>query len=124
MSAQTYPVPPALQALDPAGQARLWRLLQRFLRPPQGMIVDLGPDQRLTALEFDPPLTPTEEQRLQAILALLACPFDWTPDDLTVFRAEQATLAGYLTKNQPTQAETAAAVKALIRVVRAIIRTS
>jgi hypothetical protein len=96
--------------------------LLRDLRAPSGVVFANGPEQPPTALEFTPDLTIGETTTLAQIIGASAKSFDLTPGEYQAIKDEAAALAAYLGAASPTAAQTVTALKALIRVVRAIVR--
>jgi hypothetical protein len=113
----------SLHAIPPnADLDKLPRLLRLHLRAPEGIAYGNGLEARPTHVEYLPDLTAEEAATLDDVMAIADCPVDWSPADRRVFLNNRAVLVAYLGLNNPTNAQTVAAVKALIRVVAAIVR--
>lgn len=113
----------SLHAIPPnADLDKLPRLLRLHFRQPEGVVYGNGPEARPTALEYTPDLTTEEAAVLDDVMAIADCPVDWSPADRRVFLNNRAVLVAYLGLNNPTSAQTRDALKALIRVVAAIVR--
>lgn len=108
----------------PAGldMDRARALLLRHLRLPSGVVYGAGDNAPPTALEFTPDLDAVELVTLARILATAARTLDLSPAEEAAIQAETATLRAYLQAAAPTNAQTVTALKALVRVVRAIVR--
>lgn len=96
-------------------------LLTKYLREPTGVIYGNGLGTRPTALEFTPDLDSTEIANLDRIFGL-ANRGDMDLTGEQVIRDERATLSAYLSNASPSVAQTIAALKSLIRVVRALAK--
>jgi hypothetical protein len=107
----------------PAGLdiATLRALLPRHLREPSGVQWD-RPNGTPLALEFTPDLSAAEVATLADILTAAARPVPLQPSDEAIIKAEAPTLRAYMQANSPTNAQTVAALKSLIRVVRALVK--
>jgi hypothetical protein len=113
----------SLHAIPPGADLdKLPRLLRLHLRAPEGIVYQNGPNARPTHLEYTPDLTVDEVATLDDVLATADCPIDWSPIDRRVFLNNRTVLVAYLGLNNPTAAQTRDALKALIRVVAAIVR--
>jgi hypothetical protein len=101
---------------------RACRLLRAVLREPSGVVYGNGPEAVPTAVEFSPGLTSAEQTTLAEVLQRCQTAVYWSDADWTVFKAEYATLKTYLGITSPSNAQTAAAAKAIIRVIAAMVR--
>jgi hypothetical protein len=108
----------------PAGAdpGKLPRLLRLFVRVPEGTVYGNGTAERPTHLEYVPDLTTEEAATLDDVFAIADCPIDWSPSDRQIFINNRDGLQAYLGLANPTNAQSVAAIKALIRVVGAIVR--
>lgn len=111
-----HPIPPNIDI------GRLSRLITQALRAPSGLVAGNGTNQPPTALEFTPDLSAAEQATLDRVIGAAQKAVDFSPGEYQAIKDEVATLAAYLGNNSPTAAQTAAALKALIRVVRQIVR--
>lgn len=102
---------------------RVGRLCQALLRAPSGVVYGNGLWAAPTAVEFTPDLTAAEVTTLAEIVQRCQSAVVWSDADWAVFRTQYPGLKAYLGIANPTNAQTAAAVKAIIRVVAAIVRT-
>lgn len=98
------------------------RLVVRFLRAPSGFVHGDGPEQPPTQLEFTPDLSPAEQATLANIIKAVQSPMELGPDDWQKFSDEKALLQAYHANVTPTNAQSVAAIKALIRVVATLVR--
>lgn len=104
---------------------KLERLLDRHLRwqgyqnPDDSRWLVAGK----SLLAFEPDLTAQEQTLLADLFALCKSPLECDSTDYAVFKTERPGLAAYLAKSNPTAAEGAAAIKSIIRVLNAIVRT-
>ena len=110
----------------PAGvtMATLNPHLVRDLRKPSRMIEEtsVSAPPQVTALEFTPDLSAAEQTTLARIFSAATKGFDLTAGEYQAIKDEVATLSAYLGVATPTLVQTATALKALIRVVRAMVR--
>ena len=113
----TYAIPAGLDI------ERLRRLVIAYLREPSGIVYGNGLGAPPTLAEFTPDLTAAEAALLSDLVSLCKSPLDWSPCDYGVFKAERPTLAAYIANANPKAAEGAAAIKSIIRVLNAIVRT-
>src|SRR4029077_1940613 len=98
------------------------RLLMLALREPSGVVYGNGTNAPPTALEWTPDLSLAEQTTLDRIIGASGKGFDLTPGEYQAIKDEVVTLSAYLGAASPTQAQTVTALKALIRVVRAMVR--
>ena len=96
--------------------------LAKRIREPSGILYGNGLDQPPTAVEFEPDLSQDEAAKLASLVVIAGMAVQWGIEDLAVFRANRQMLSNYTANNSPTNAQTAAALKALIRVVETIIK--
>lgn len=73
-------------------------------------------------LTFEPPLTPEEQAVYDSLLGLSRSAVQVTPVEWAGLRTELDGLRAYHALATPTAAQTAQATKAIIRVLRAILR--
>ncbi|SRR6266542_3152812 len=92
------------------------RACYRYLRP--AAVVGEGAPY---SLSFTPDLTPTEAELLQRILGVVLWRSTLAPDDYVAIRAEVPGLRAYYLNATPTNAESVAALKSVIRILRAIL---
>lgn len=97
----------------------LAELAASYLRPSNGTIAWNG-----TVYEpvFDPPLTTEEQLILGTLRSLSQSAVQVTPDEWAGLQTEIAGLQTYHGLATPTNAQTVLAVKAIIRVLRAMLR--
>jgi hypothetical protein len=90
---------------------------QRYLRAP--LVIDNG--NGTLSLVFDPDLSAAEQTILDKIVAAVRYALLLTPDDYEAIRTEVPSLRAYYLNATPTNAESVAALKSAIRVLRAIL---
>jgi hypothetical protein len=98
---------------------RMSELAAQYLRPSTGAISWNG-----TSYEplFDPPLTAEEQATYDALFSLSRSAVHVTPEEWAGLRNEIDGLRTYHGLATPTNAQSVAAIKAIIRVLRAILR--
>jgi hypothetical protein len=75
-----------------------------------------------TAWHIEPDLNPQEAARFDELVADARARIRFTPAEMDALRPDIAGLRTYLALDPPTAAQTVAATKAIIRVLRAIFR--
>lgn len=115
MSSYPIPIPSDATARD-AGE-----LVERFAFLAERAI-PRSVDWDAPALTFDPDLTAQEVATLDRLRIVARASLRLTPGEFEAIAAEAPTLRAYLTLNSPTNAQSVAAIKGIIRVLRAILR--
>ena len=97
-------------------------LLASYLRMPTGYIND--PTVGGSGFVFSPPLDPTTEQPIFDRLVKIAnsAVRGLSPAEFSAIENDIATCRAYVGVTSPTAAQSAAALKALIRIVAALVR--
>ena len=93
-------------------------LISQLIRPPTERYLENGE----LVMIFEPPLTPAEQVRVERFRGLLRSAVRLTPDEWDTLAPEIDGLRTYHGLATPTQAQTVLAVKAIIRVLRALLR--
>ena len=96
---------------------RARRLCERYL----GVEPVITDDGTTLSATFTPDLTPAEAQTLRAIVRISGM-FVVTPDEMAARESDFTGLAAFMALPSPTQAQTLAAVKAVIRILGAVLR--
>lgn len=116
MSTHLLPVEVVLDG--PVNLNAIVRACQRHIgRTP--LVVETAPPFTLT---FTPDLSATEIDTLARIVAVLTSPLFSAPDDYAAIMAQVPTLRAYFLEPSPTNAQSVAAIKSIIIVLRALIR--
>ncbi len=95
-------------------------LLYRYLRPPSSWAVDA---QEVNQPLFDPPLTAPEQAVLADLRLMAKFGVEMTLAEWQSIKADAAALKAYNGVATPTLVQTAAAVKAINRVLATIVRS-
>jgi hypothetical protein len=93
---------------------RLAELIYRHVRPP--LLVSES------SVEFDPDLNPEEEAKLAKVVSLSRSGLEVTDAEWDALSSDIDGLRTYHGLATPTAAQTAQATKAIIRVLRAVLR--
>ncbi len=101
---------------------QMLRLVRANLRTPRVLITDYSTQPPSSALEFVPDLTTAEQAILDDLVATATSGVNLGMTDWVKVKTEIGTLRTFLTTTSPTNAQTAAALKALIRMVLAFVR--
>ena len=102
---------------QPEQVAELCRL---YLRLPEWPV---AVSDGVATFVFDPPLSPAEEATLADLATMTRFGVTLTLAEWTAIKADAAGLKAYLGVASPTAAQTAAATKAIIRVLGTIVRS-
>lgn len=87
------------------------------------MAVDAQGNVETTSLTFNPPLTPAEQATFDDLVTMAKFGVSMTLAEWQSIKADAAGLKSYLGVAAPTLAQTAAATKAIIRVLAVIVRS-
>jgi len=99
----------------------LVRLCDLYLRHPDSLTVDVS--GHVTAAAFTPTLTPAEQATFADLQVMAKFSVDMTLTEWQSIKADAAGLKAYLGVATPTLAQTAAATKAIVRVLGVIVRS-
>lgn len=99
---------------------RVAQLCSQLIREPATLGTDAATGDPV--LTFEPPLTTAEQTTYANILRTLRSAVAITPAERQALEPDIATLRTYVGVTSPTAAQTAAATKAIIRVIRALFR--
>lgn len=98
-------------------------LCRRYLREPDSVHeTDVVADSSTLSFEFIPDLTTDEERRYARLLSASVSPVRLAPDDLESLLPTLMGLRDYHSLASPTNAQSVAAIKGIIRVLRALLR--
>jgi hypothetical protein len=101
------------------GVAGLWSLLRANLRMPDALV----PGQGTITYRYTPDLTAAEATTFDRLVSLARQrSVTITPAEWNTIQPDVATVRQYVGLASPTAAQTAAALKSLIRVVGALLR--
>lgn len=99
----------------------MWDLCRTYLRDPSSAAVDGGTGTPI--FTFVPPLNPAEQVTLDDLATMARFGVTLTLAEWQGIKADAAGLKAYLGVASPTAAQTAAATKAIVRVLGTIIRS-
>lgn len=92
-------------------------LLQKYLRPPSGIVYGNGLDQPPTAVEFTPDLSAPEI----ATLSNVAQRYNDAKGDYDQYESYRSSLKAFLGNATPTNAEVLSALKLTIRIILFVV---
>ena len=99
----------------------LARLIAEHIRPPATWTSDTGAGT--ASYTFDPPLSPAEQATLDDLVTMARFGVTLTLAEWQSVKPDAQLLKAYLGVASPTLAQTAAAAKAIVRVLATIIRS-
>lgn len=114
----THPIPISPDA--PPREAA--ELVERCALLAEHAIRRCSVDWDAQTLRFEPDLSAAEQSALQRLLTVARSSVRLTPAEYDAIAAEALGLRAYVGVASPTNAQSVAAIKAMIRVLRAVLR--